>query len=51
MSLENLLKIGQLERHETDAKQLGRLLDSSVRCLDDARQQSITSETRLVELW
>jgi len=47
MSLQNLLKIGQLEQHETDAKQLGRLLDSSVRCLDDARQQSITAETRL----
>ena len=47
MSLENLLKIGQLERHETDAVQLGRLLDSSVRCLDDARQESITAETRL----
>jgi hypothetical protein len=31
MSLQNLLKIGQLERHETDAVQLGRLLDSSVR--------------------
>jgi len=47
MSLENLLKIGQLERHETDAVQLGRLLESSVRCLDDARQESITAETRL----
>jgi len=47
MSLENLLKIGQLERHETDAVQVGRLLDSSVRCLADARQDSITPETRL----
>ncbi|MCP4764886.1 MAG: DNA-binding protein [Gammaproteobacteria bacterium] len=47
MSLENLLKIGRLEAHETDAVQLGRLLDSSVRCLDDARQGSITPETRL----
>ncbi len=47
MSLENLLKIGQLERHGTDAVQVGRLLDSSVRCLADARQDSITPETRL----
>ena len=47
MSLENLLKIGQLERHETDAVQVGRLLDSANRCLADARQESITAETRL----
>ena len=47
MSLENLLKIGQLERHETDAVQVGRLMDSANRCLADARQESITAETRL----
>jgi hypothetical protein len=47
MSLENLLKIGQLERHETDAVQVRRLLESSARCSDDARQKSITPETRL----
>jgi hypothetical protein len=47
MSLENLLKIWQLERHETDAVQVGRLLESSARCIDDARQKSITPETRL----
>ena len=28
MSLENLLKIGQLERQETNAVQVGRLLDT-----------------------
>ena len=47
MSLENLLKIGQLERHETGAVQVRRLLDSANRCLADARQESITAETRL----
>jgi hypothetical protein len=47
MSLQNLLKIGQLELHDTDAAQVGRLLESSVRGLDDARQESITPETRL----
>jgi hypothetical protein len=47
MSLENLLKIGQLETHQTDAAQIGRLLDAASRCLDDARQESITLETRL----
>jgi hypothetical protein len=46
MSLQNLLKIKQLETHETDAAQVNRLLHSSVRCLEDARQVSITPETR-----
>ena len=47
MSLENLLRIGQLELHQTDKAQITRLLDSSVRCLEDARQITITTETRL----
>lgn len=47
MSLENLVKTGQLEAHETDARQVGRLLNSSKRCFDDARQETITPETRL----
>ena len=47
MSLENLLKTGQLAEHETDAAQVQKLLRSSARCLDDARQTSITPETRL----
>ena len=47
MSLRNLLKIGQLEPHETNAEQVGRLLDASRRCLEDARQVVITPETRL----
>ena len=47
MSLENLLRIGQLEQHTTDANQANKLLDSSARCLKDARQDSITPETRL----
>jgi len=47
MSLENLLKTGQLAEHETDAAQVKKLLEASARCLDDARQTSITPETRL----
>lgn len=47
MSLENLLKIGRLAEHTTDAMQVGRMLDASVRCLADARQISISEETRL----
>ena len=47
MSLENLSKIGLLEAHTTDAQQLGKLLDAAQRCIADARQESITNETRL----
>jgi len=47
MTLRNLLKIGQLESHETNTEQVGRLLDTSRRCLGDARQTAITPETRL----
>ena len=47
MSLQNLLKIGQLEEHETDATQVGRMLQSAARSIADARQESISPETRL----
>ena len=47
MSLQNLLKIGQLEEHETDATQVHRMLESAERSVADARQQSISLETRL----
>ena len=36
-----------IQVHQTDASQIGRLLDVASRCLDDARQESITLETRL----
>ena len=47
MSLENLLKIGKLEEHETDAGQVHRMITSAARSIADARQESISSETRL----
>ena len=47
MSLHNLLQIGQLEKHETGAGQVRRMLDSAQRAITDARQQSISPETRL----
>ena len=47
MSLLNLLKIGQLEEHETDAKQVCRMLESAERSIADAKQDSISRETRL----
>ena len=47
MSLQNLLKIGQLEEHETDATQVRRMLESAERSIADARQPSISPETRL----
>ena len=47
MSLPNLLKIGQLETHETNAAQVVRMLGSAERSIDDARQPPISLETRL----
>jgi len=47
VSLQNLLKVGQLEEHETDAEQVRRMLDSAKRCIIDAGQKSISPETRL----
>ncbi len=38
MSLQNLLKVGQLEEHETDAIQVRRMLQSAARSIVDARQ-------------
>ena len=38
MSLQNLLAIGQLNEHVTDARQVARMLDSATRSLADARQ-------------
>ena len=47
MSLRNLLKIRQLSEHETDAKQVGKILAAAERSVADARQESISPETRL----
>ena len=47
MSLQNLLKIGALAEHVTDAQQVNRMLTSAGRCIDDSRQPSISLETRL----
>jgi hypothetical protein len=42
-----LFKIGQLEEYETNADQVRRMLDSAERSIADARQESISRETRL----
>ncbi len=47
MSLQNLLKIGRLVEHRTDADQVGRLLVSARRNIEDSRQDSISWESRL----
>jgi len=47
VSLQNLLKIGQLVEHVADKKQISRMLAAADRYLDDARQETISSETRL----
>ena len=46
MSLENLLKIGQLKPHASEAAEIERLLIAARRNLRDARVTSISPETR-----
>ena len=46
MSLENLLKIGQLKPHPPEAAEIGRLLIAARRNLRDAGVTSISPETR-----
>lgn len=46
VSLDNLLKIGQLKAHPPDADEIRRLLDAAARGLKDAGTTSISAETR-----
>lgn len=46
MSLENLLKIGQLKEHPPDAQEIQRLMIAAARNLADARVTTISAETR-----
>ncbi|MBE0575169.1 MAG: DNA-binding protein [Desulfuromonadales bacterium] len=46
MTLENLLKIGQLKAHSTDRLEVGRLLEAARRNLTDAEVEAISLETR-----
>jgi len=46
MTLKNLLEIGQLVEHETNADQVAKMLSSAERSFHDAHQTSISLETR-----
>ena len=46
MSLQNLLKIGQIKEHPPDAVEIQRLLAAARRNLVDARATTISPETR-----
>ena len=46
MTLEYLLKTGQLKRHETDAAEVRRLLQAAQRNLSDSKAVNISPETR-----
>lgn len=46
VSLQNLLKVGQLKEHAADAKEIARLLTAASRSLADARVAAISPETR-----
>lgn len=44
--MENLLKVGQLKAHPPNADEIQRLLDAARRNLADARNETISPETR-----
>lgn len=46
MSLDNLVKTGQLKRHATDAGEVGNLLNAAKRNVADAKAQNISVENR-----
>ena len=46
VSLQNLLKTGQLKEHPPDAAEVQRLLAAAARNLSDARVTTISAETR-----
>lgn len=46
MSLENLLRIGLLARHEAEAAEIERLVGAAERSIADARVTLISAETR-----
>ena len=46
MTLENLLRIGQLKEHKTSAGEIERLLRSAAQSLADAAHEEIGLETR-----
>ena len=46
MTLDNLLKIGRLKTHETDADEIGNLLAAAKRNLADSRAENISIENR-----
>ena len=46
MTLDNLLRIGQLKAHPVDAREIRELLDAARRNLADSRVESISIENR-----
>ncbi len=47
MSLENLLRIGKLAEHTSSLDQITRMLAAAQRGIEDAKNGSISAETRL----
>lgn len=45
-ALKNLLKIGQLVEHDTDAAQVARMLEAVRQNIADARSDAVSAETR-----
>ena len=47
MTLRNLYKIGQLSTHETELRQIRKMLMAAARNITDAATETISSESRL----
>jgi hypothetical protein len=46
MSLENLVKINQLQHHTTNPEEVQRLIAAATRNLADSRNESVSDQTR-----
>lgn len=46
MTLQNLLRVGQLKEHETDAREVGRLIAAAQRNLHGAATKGLSPELR-----
>lgn len=51
MTLRNLLKIGKLDEFEVSDDEIRKLIEAARRSLDDARNESISPETRFEAAW
>jgi len=51
MSLQNLLRTGQLREHQTNRAEIERLLTAAARAIHDSRVEKISPESRFDAAW